>query len=239
MNARTTYARAHPKKGGRHPSATSACTPRNSPQHVPVLGEKPAAPRSERRRLGRIARAERAGGAPVRPGGQGVGGAEGARKAKAASMATPSAQGGGKGQRPLESLPTPEEVIANRSGDVLIKHTTLKADHFPSEPVGCSSRGGGVGCRILPPVCVSGPYRPGSAQARLRPPPVRRRLPQHEAGADPGGRPQLPQGAGGPAECSSKVAALPSRSASGWIRAMLCGPPRCRGSPTRRSPVAG
>ena len=26
-----------------------------------------------------------------------------------------------------------EQVIANRSGDVLIKHTVLKADHFPSE----------------------------------------------------------------------------------------------------------
>jgi hypothetical protein len=29
-------------------------------------------------------------------------------------------------------LPPAEEVIANRCGDVLIKHTTLKADHFPS-----------------------------------------------------------------------------------------------------------
>jgi hypothetical protein len=29
--------------------------------------------------------------------------------------------------------PEPEEVIANRCGDVLIKHTVLKADHFPSE----------------------------------------------------------------------------------------------------------
>lgn len=26
----------------------------------------------------------------------------------------------------------PEEVIASRTGDVLIKHTVLKADHFPS-----------------------------------------------------------------------------------------------------------
>ncbi len=26
----------------------------------------------------------------------------------------------------------PDEVIATRSGDVLIKHTVLKADHFPS-----------------------------------------------------------------------------------------------------------
>ena len=31
------------------------------------------------------------------------------------------------------SLPSPEEVIANRGGDVLIKHTVLKADHFPSK----------------------------------------------------------------------------------------------------------
>ncbi|GLC33893.1 hypothetical protein PLESTM_000131000, partial [Pleodorina starrii] len=31
-----------------------------------------------------------------------------------------------------EALPPPEVVIASRSGDVLIKHTTLKADHFPS-----------------------------------------------------------------------------------------------------------
>ena len=30
-------------------------------------------------------------------------------------------------------LPTAEHVIANRSGDVLIKATVLKADHFPSE----------------------------------------------------------------------------------------------------------
>lgn len=30
-------------------------------------------------------------------------------------------------------LPAPEEVIAGRSGHVLIKHTVLKADHFPSE----------------------------------------------------------------------------------------------------------
>nr|ABU52970.1 hypothetical protein [Dunaliella viridis] len=27
----------------------------------------------------------------------------------------------------------PEEVIASRAGEVLIKHTVLKADHFPSE----------------------------------------------------------------------------------------------------------
>ncbi|GLI60364.1 hypothetical protein VaNZ11_002488 [Volvox africanus] len=31
-----------------------------------------------------------------------------------------------------ETLPPAEVVIASRSGDVLIKHTTLKADHFPS-----------------------------------------------------------------------------------------------------------
>lgn len=27
----------------------------------------------------------------------------------------------------------PEVIIASRSGDVLIKHTVLKADHFPSK----------------------------------------------------------------------------------------------------------
>ena len=26
-----------------------------------------------------------------------------------------------------------EEIIANRAGEVLLKHTVLKADHFPSE----------------------------------------------------------------------------------------------------------
>ena len=31
------------------------------------------------------------------------------------------------------TLPSAEEVISNRGGDVLIKHTVLKADHFPSE----------------------------------------------------------------------------------------------------------
>lgn len=31
----------------------------------------------------------------------------------------------------VDSLAKPEEVIANRSGDVLIKQTLLKADHFP------------------------------------------------------------------------------------------------------------
>lgn len=36
-------------------------------------------------------------------------------------------------EKPLDTLPSPEDVIANRGGDVLIKHTTLKADHFPSE----------------------------------------------------------------------------------------------------------
>lgn len=38
----------------------------------------------------------------------------------------------------------PEVVIANRNGDVLIKHTVLKADHFPSKlvcPSGSGSRG--------------------------------------------------------------------------------------------------
>lgn len=29
--------------------------------------------------------------------------------------------------------PPPEDVIASRAGDVLLKHTVLKADHFPSE----------------------------------------------------------------------------------------------------------
>jgi hypothetical protein len=43
-------------------------------------------------------------------------------------MATP-------GPKPTaqEALPPAEQVIAKRAGDVLIKHTTLKADHFPSE----------------------------------------------------------------------------------------------------------
>jgi hypothetical protein len=34
------------------------------------------------------------------------------------------------------SGPDPEEVISQRSGEVLIKHTVLKADHFPSEKRG-------------------------------------------------------------------------------------------------------
>lgn len=46
----------------------------------------------------------------------------------------------------VQTLPPAEEVIAGRSGDVLIKHTTLKADHFPSKrPSGCC-------CRVLPAV---------------------------------------------------------------------------------------
>ncbi|GFR48167.1 hypothetical protein Agub_g10003 [Astrephomene gubernaculifera] len=36
------------------------------------------------------------------------------------------------GPKAQDVLPAPEEVIASRAGDVLIKHTTLKADHFPS-----------------------------------------------------------------------------------------------------------
>jgi hypothetical protein len=31
-----------------------------------------------------------------------------------------------------QPLPSAEEVIAGRHGDVLIKNTVLKADHFPS-----------------------------------------------------------------------------------------------------------
>lgn len=34
--------------------------------------------------------------------------------------------------------PDPEDVISSRAGDVLIKHTVLKADHFPSECVSLS-----------------------------------------------------------------------------------------------------
>lgn len=31
-------------------------------------------------------------------------------------------------------------VVANRTGEVLIKHTLLKSDHFPGDPVlGCCS----------------------------------------------------------------------------------------------------
>ncbi|KAG2430310.1 hypothetical protein HYH02_013787 [Chlamydomonas schloesseri] len=40
-------------------------------------------------------------------------------------MSTPGPKG-------AQELPAPEIVISSRAGDVLIKHTTLKADHFPS-----------------------------------------------------------------------------------------------------------
>ena len=41
-----------------------------------------------------------------------------------------------------ESRPPAEEVIALRQGEVLIKQTLLKADHFPGE---CAGGGGRVG----------------------------------------------------------------------------------------------
>jgi hypothetical protein len=36
----------------------------------------------------------------------------------------------------MAEFPDPAQVVANRAGDVLIKQTLLKADHFP----GCVTR---------------------------------------------------------------------------------------------------
>ncbi len=37
------------------------------------------------------------------------------------------------GRQALDALAKPEDVVGNRNGDVLIKHTLLKADHFPGK----------------------------------------------------------------------------------------------------------
>ena len=39
----------------------------------------------------------------------------------------------GSGGAELENFPKVDEVVANRNGDVLIKNTLLKADHFPGK----------------------------------------------------------------------------------------------------------
>lgn len=75
---------------------------------------------------------------------------------------------------------SPEDVIGSRSGDVLIKHTVLKADHFPSVAPGCPlrgwrwarSRGSTVRQRSERVAALISPAsRPQSRPSRSRPPP--------------------------------------------------------------------
>jgi hypothetical protein len=39
----------------------------------------------------------------------------------------------GSGGAELDNFPKVDDVVANRNGDVLIKNTLLKADHFPGK----------------------------------------------------------------------------------------------------------
>jgi hypothetical protein len=69
-------------------------------------------------------------------------------------LGTSAAGGLGGGGGTVDGEPrSTDAVIAARSGDVLLKHTLLKSDHFPGEHVGGSGtegacgedEGGGVG----------------------------------------------------------------------------------------------
>ena len=73
----------------------------------------------------------------------------------------------------------PEVVVSNRNGDVLIKHTVLKADHFPSEFRSISF--------VLLCILCQNPRAYVVADVLCR-------LPQYKAHAHPGGRPQLSPG---------------------------------------------
>lgn len=47
--------------------------------------------------------------------------------------ANPADQNGSDGQFSRDFAAIPEDIVSQRRGEVLLKHTILKSDHFPGE----------------------------------------------------------------------------------------------------------